>query len=294
MSSSSSSSSSTQPILINISKSEMAGKCDEKCKYSFNYQTSLNCNASNYGTYLSLTYDNTSKPPVVFNNNPYTVNNIEIYSPSIHKFNNNVTDVEIIINHTSNNTGAPLMVCIPVNTSGISTEGSQILEDMITQTTSYPLKSGDNPIALHLDKFNLKSLVPYQPFYYYTSSSNYDVIVFSITSALFISQNSLTKLQTIISASTDIVAGGINNALFYNVTGPAASSLTDDGIYIDCQPTGNSEETADVVFTKNSVYDLGKYVNSEYLLYIIGPILMATLIVSIYKLFVFLNSSFSK
>lgn len=286
---------STQPIPINISKSEMSGKCDEKCMYSFKYQTSLNCNASNYGTYLSLTYDNTSNPPVIFNNNPYTVNNIEIYSPSIHKFNNNITDVEIIINHTSNNTGMPLMVCIPVNTSGISTEGSQILDDVINQTTSYPLKSGDNSIALHLNKYNLNSIVPSQPFYYYVSSSNSNVIVFSITSALFISQNSLKNLQTIISASTNIIAGGINNALFYNGSGPSSSSLnTDDGIYIDCQPTGNSEETADVVFSKNSVYDLGSYFNTEYILYFLGPILMVALIVTIYKIFIIIISTFSK
>ena len=42
---------------VNISKSSMSGKCDEKCAYSFKYNISPSCKANNYSSYISLTYD---------------------------------------------------------------------------------------------------------------------------------------------------------------------------------------------------------------------------------------------
>ena len=47
--------------------------------------------------------------------------------------------------------------------------------------------------------------------------------------------------------------------MFYNSSGPnSTSSSLGEGIYISCNPTGNSEETTEVTYEKNDMaYDIG-------------------------------------
>jgi hypothetical protein len=52
---------------INISPSNVKGRCDLKCSYSFKYSES-NSTAKNNGVVIDLTYDSTSTPPVNYNN----------------------------------------------------------------------------------------------------------------------------------------------------------------------------------------------------------------------------------
>jgi hypothetical protein len=52
---------------MNISRQNISGKCNLKCAYSFKYQES-NCSINNVGSYLSIPYDKSSVPPVIFNN----------------------------------------------------------------------------------------------------------------------------------------------------------------------------------------------------------------------------------
>jgi len=270
---------------MNISKASMIGKCDEKCAYSFSYKDSLNCRINGYETYLSLKYDNTAINPVVFNNFNYPVDTVEIYSPSIHKFNNNLTDAEIIINHISSSTGTPLMVCVPISLSGSSGTGSTLLSNIISQLSDNNFKKGNN-INLRIPTNNLNSFVPNKPYYYYTTNSNVNVVVFPIDDAVFISQRLLDNLHKMITKTTNIVAGGIDNAIFYNKSGPSSSSTnSEEGIYIDCQPTGNSEETTDVNYNK-STNDLGSFTSSisiETLILFIAPICIILIIILIYK-----------
>ena len=48
---------------INISPENVAGKCDLKCSYAFKYSES-NSTATNQGVQITITYDNSSVPPV--------------------------------------------------------------------------------------------------------------------------------------------------------------------------------------------------------------------------------------
>ena len=95
----------------------------------------------------------------------------------------------------------------------------------------------------------------------------------------------MDNLHKMINKTTNIVAGGIDNAVFYNKQGPSSSSNLDDGIYIDCQPTGNSEETTDVNLNKNT-NDLGSFttsISSETLTLFISTICIIVIIILIYK-----------
>ena len=57
---------------MNISPQNIAGVCNYKCAYSFNYNTS-NITATNYGRSVSLKYESSSTPQVTYNAAKYNV-----------------------------------------------------------------------------------------------------------------------------------------------------------------------------------------------------------------------------
>jgi carbonic anhydrase len=92
---------------INISMENITGKCDMKCSYSFQYNNS-SCVATNRGDYISISYDKSSSPPIQYNTVGYDVQEIRLYTPSLHSYNDVKTDAEFIIIHNSNTGAIPL------------------------------------------------------------------------------------------------------------------------------------------------------------------------------------------
>lgn len=234
---------------INISSTNVKGKCDNKCSYAFKYSESSST-AKNNGVLINLTYDSTSVPPVVYNSEKYIVENINIVSPSIHTFNNVSMPGEIIISHTPQSGGIPLKVCIPFTSSSESSSASQIITDIINKVASNAPSEG-NSTNLNMN-FSLQQIVPRKPFFVYTgeySGGNADWIVYGELEAIPLSSTTITTLQQIIQAFPIATPGG---DLFYNSKGPISGLQLGDGIYISCQPTGSSEEETSVEYDKNS------------------------------------------
>lgn len=234
---------------INISSTNVKGKCDNKCSYAFKYSESSST-AKNNGVLINLTYDSTSVPPVVYNSEKYIVENINIVSPSIHTFNNVSMPGEIIISHTPQSGGIPLKVCIPFTSSSESSSASQIITDIINKVASNAPSEGDST-NLNMN-FSLQQIVPRKPFFVYTgeySGGNADWIVYGELEAIPLSSTTITTLQQIIQAFPIASPGG---DLFYNSKGPISGLQLGDGIYISCQPTGSSEEETSVEYDKNS------------------------------------------
>lgn len=234
---------------INISSTNVKGKCDNKCSYAFKYSESSST-AKNNGVLINLTYDSTSVPPVVYNSEKYIVENINIVSPSIHTFNNGSMPGEIIISHTPQSGGIPLKVCIPFTSSSESSSASQIITDIINKVASNAPSEGDST-NLNMN-FSLQQIVPRKPFFVYTgeySGGNADWIVYGELEAIPLSSTTITTLQQIIQAFPIATPGG---DLFYNSKGPISGLQLGDGIYISCQPTGSSEEETSVEYDKNS------------------------------------------
>ena len=98
---------------INISPQNVYGKCDLKCVYNFKYKES-SLTVKNNGVNISLTYDNSNVPPVLYNQEKYNVSQIMIFSPSLHLFNNNKVEAEIIIEHTPE-VWRPKFICVCTN-----------------------------------------------------------------------------------------------------------------------------------------------------------------------------------
>lgn len=238
----------TAPIDISISK--IVGKCDLKCAYSFHYSNS-SCIATNRGDYISISYDKSSSPPVLYNATGYDVQEIRLYTPSLHSYNDSKTDGELIIVHTSNTGSRPLLVCIPIKSNNTSSVSALLFKTLIDTVASSAPSDGE-ATTVNIPKFNLDFLVPKKPFFSYSAtepyqpcSENVDYVVFGpLQASLDMMPDTLTKLQSIILSNPYDVKSGPN--LFYNDKGPSSGG-GDGEIYIDCQPVGSSDETTEIV-----------------------------------------------
>jgi hypothetical protein len=235
---------------INISQKNIYGKCDLKCAYNFKYKES-SLNVKNNGINIALIYDNSNIPPVSYNEEKYTVSKIMIFAPSLHLFNENKVDAEIIIEHIPESGGQNLFVCVPIIKSSDSTNASSLLSQVIAGVAANA-PAANETTTLNISGFTLSSIIPKRPFFSYSgtySNSTADFIVFGKNFAIPLKDKVVNALGSIIKPFNLPMIG---DNLFFNSKGPNSSGNIGDGIYISCQPTGSSEEQIEITNTKNS------------------------------------------
>ena len=244
---------------INISNQNIYGKCDLKCAYNFKYQDS-NLTATNNGVVINLKYDNSSVPPVTYNNESYVVSKISIVSPSLHLFENSKATGEILIEHTPQKGGNNLTVCIPIIQSGDATKASNLITQVINGVSERAPRNGEST-NLVIQNFNLQNIIPLKPFYNYTYNTD-DYIVFGTNYGIGLPGNTIYTLQKIIKPFALPMRG---NNLFYNSKGPNTTGVeVGDGIYISCKPTDVTEEKMNIIMDVNTTnYDLSSIFKSE-------------------------------
>lgn len=262
------------------------GKCDEKCSYSYKYQTSSNCNAGNHNTNISFSYEQQQNPAVYFNKISYQVDTVEFYSPSIHKFDGKKVDAEIVIRHLSNS-GSPLLVCIPMTPSGTISEGSKMITQMLEEVSNRQLHNGDSSMSVTVDDYNLDKIIPRKPFFYY-ENNNKNYIVYGRQDSLNLNADLMNKINELLALPQNILAPE-TSILAFNENGPSPYGISgmDDEIYIDCQPTGNSQENMDVKFNEPanpSVNNLGDLINSPLVKIVLLTITIVLLIYMFFRL----------
>jgi carbonic anhydrase len=269
---------STAPIDINISN--ITGKCDLKCKFSFNYQENNSVSVINRGDYLLLSYQNGATSPVNFNTYKYDVKEIRLYMPSLHSYNGFKTQAELVIVHNPITGTKPLLVCIPVKEGENDTPSSILLKNIINNADSIINSS----ININLPNFNLNLFVPRKPFFSYSGTNPYlpcggtnDFIVYGlIDSNIYISKSTIQSLKSIIKQNGYNISQ--NNQLYYNELGPELTDGSDD-IYIDCQPVGQSDEEILVLEDepatkyKSSTLSFGNLLKNPNILFILQVIL---------------------
>lgn len=272
------------PIDINVKN--IAGKCDLKCAYNFKYLNS-SCVVTNRGEYISIAYDASSTPPVTYNNVGYNVNEVRIYSPSIHTFNGIYAVAEMIIIHVSNKGTKPLLVCVPFIKDNSETKSSSIISNIVNTMTNSAPSDGEST-TVYMDDFTLDAFVPKKPYFSYTAIQPYqpcvgdvDLIVFGIQVAnSCISEDTLSKLNTIISANSYTIKSG--PLLFFNAKGPGSSGLTDE-IFIDCKPIDRDSEQVKITTnisssSSSSSVDMNDIINSPAFQVIVGSLLFIFII----------------
>lgn len=247
---------------MNISNKNLSGKCNLKCAYHFKYSESASI-AKNDGILISLTYDNSSSE-VTYNSNKYKVDTIQIVSPSLHKFNGNFLEGELLINHVPTYGGNNLTVCIPITKTS-----SNYSEELNTLLNELCLKIPNEKESTNVN-IDLQTIVPIKPYYVYSKDSS-DYIVYGKIESLSVDPSNLSQLAKIISKNSIDITG---KDLFYNSKGPTTGESLGDGIYISCQPTGTSNETTDVTYDKNTnnndiSENIKKFINSNKTVFIV-------------------------
>ena len=271
---------------INISPQNISGNCDLKCAYNFKYSES-NTTAKNNEVMITLTYDNSNIPPVLYNNQKYTVSQIFITSPSIHTFNGASAAAELLIQHTPVAGGPTLIVGIPIISSSESSTASNLITEIIQSVSTNAPSKGDST-NLNITGFTLQNIVPEKPFFTYTSPDNNEWIVFGIMYAIPLSSSTLTTLSQIIKPFPIPTPG---NQLFINKRGPNSSGRMGDGIYISCQPTGSSTEETEVTYNTNtSSTDMSSFWDNSAVKTVIQIIIGCLLFIAIFLLFNYIFS----
>ena len=220
-----------------------AEKCTLKCLLHYKYGDSA-CAISNHNTNLQIKYDGVSD--VVFNNVKYTPINLFIMKPSIHKYSGEPAPAELLIEHTSNQGG--LYICVPITVGTKLTQGSYLLKDIISAAPT----NGESATPSIAD-FNANYLIPTSRYYTYAgpspgsscNSMQYQYVVFHPRyGSMAIDQAAFDLLDKLVHPSYTEASTGI---VAVNMKGTTTNGFAGDGqIYIDCQPTGASEE--EVVF----------------------------------------------
>jgi hypothetical protein len=233
---------------------------------------------------ISLTYDNSSAPQVVYNTQKYVVTKVYITSPSIHLFNGSFTDAEICIEHAPVKGGSMLSVGIPIKASSESSTASVLLTEIINSVATNAPSQGDST-NLNISGFSLQKIVPNKPFFSYVdSNNNMDWIVFGVLDSIPLNSSTLSTLGKIIKPFTLPMMG---NGLFFNSTGPNSVSIG-EGIYIKCNPTGSSTEETGVEYAKNTPsYDWSKMLESP-----VTQIIIQIFLSCIIFLIIFIGASY--
>jgi hypothetical protein len=272
---------------MNISPQNIKGTCHYKCDYSFEYPIS-SCTAANNGNAILLSYNAPSS--VTYNNIKYDVLNCNIYSPSIHLYNNLEADGEFIITHNPSSGGNPMYVCIPISTNGSSNNATKTITEIVNAVSSGAPSQGET-VSQGISDFGLNDFIPIKEYYNYSTDS-IDVIAFGIQQAIYISASSLESLQKSIikNTSTSFLSG---SELFLSSGRPVHGAVTGNEIYIDCQPTNESEEqinqVTEIKSETNYNMNTGNILTNPAFLLFISSLIFIVIILGVQKLISYLS-----
>jgi len=231
----------TPPIDI---QTDGAAKCSLKCLLHYKYGDS-SCFVQNFNTALLMKYD--GKSDVVYNNMNYTPVAVYILKPSIHTFSGKPADAEVLIIHQNNQGG--FYICVPITIGNRLTKGSYLLKDIIAAAPSIGKSA-----SLNIPDFNANYLIPSSRYFTYqgpdlnqtacTGRQIQYVVFHPRYGSISIERDTFKILDALVQPSYIPVSKG---TVFVNMKGTTSNGFAGDGqIYIDCQPTGESEE--EVVF----------------------------------------------
>jgi hypothetical protein len=163
-----------------------------------------------------------------------------------------------------------LLVIIPISAAGVASNASSILQNIVSAVSTNAPSQGNNT-AQGINEFTLNDVIPMKKFYTYSLNGMMDVISFGIGDAIYISSDTLNKLQQCITPTKEAFPAA---ELFINRDGPSTGDFGGSDIYIDCQPTGSSEETQNVVNIKAPI---NNDISSNVLAFLFNPVVMLIL-----------------
>lgn len=268
---------------LNIVQNLQTNKiCKLKCAYQFTYPTTT-LQITNGGNHLLFTPDETANSPVIYNDMNYNVQFCGLVQPSVHKYNGQNADAELVIIHATVS-GNPLYVCIPVKNSSTSTAASANFFDMIMSAVAQTASAAGGRTIFTNSTFSLNKFVPMTPYFAYSGTNMFstrcrerqptiDYLVYHADNAITMSPQAFSTLKRVIpdrqTFGTVLDETANSGGLFYNPSGPTPASQPD--IYIDCQPTGDDGEV--LVATKK---DTNSFLENKLIKDILGSDLLSS------------------
>lgn len=247
--------SATAPINI---VSSQANECKGKCDYSYFYQNTSG-SVKNYNQeYILINLQDDSI--TTFNSKSYQLEEIRLYSPSLHLYGGEKSQGELMIIHKNVNGPDKLIVSIPIILGGNLSQSSNDLKQIIDIVSE---SENNQTSQLTGMTINLNNFIPKTVYYFYKgtlpfscgSSVLVNYVVFSKNirnSPINLQQETLTKINKLIEEqSIDIKPKPNNFGLSKNPPQLSGSSSGGD-IYIDCQPVGEDGEIL-INTSKNSI-----------------------------------------
>lgn len=186
--------------LLNIDQNEVVGACDEKCKFTANYEpTPLRMKIFNEQNIIIVSRQQT--PSVTFNGVDYSiVEGIRIRKNLLHNYSNINVECELSIIHASPNSDL-LFVIVPILKSNRATKTSGILKNII----NIALTMETNKYQTFKDNyFNVQDFIPTSNLLYYNASlkkmnnRNVNVVTFRPNANVTIDSETLGKLNDIL------------------------------------------------------------------------------------------------
>jgi len=180
------------------------------------------------------------------------------------------------------------------DTSSIENQLST-LQDQLSNIKTQVDNNLSQPQVLNIPDYTLQHFIPSkQPFFSYTNTNdNAYYIVFGMDNAIFVEYGIIQDLQSIIipfyanPTYNDTVVSPNTTAnlypLFLNQSGATSLLTTDlsDEIYIDCQPTGSSNEQTNV--TTSTTNEPSKASSTLFFIYVLFFIFVLFLIYMIFS-----------
>jgi hypothetical protein len=250
----------TSPAQINTTTSI---KCDGKCQFTYSLKGVDAITASNPGTYLSFELTSAGNAIASFNSAKYEPKLLQLYSPSLHEYDNQRADAESILVLESQQ-GGTLYICTPLEKGSRSGPVDALINTATSGPTSESrITIGSGKIAIR-EKLDANALCIDGKFFTYSGTGlgtkdagcveNASYIVYAPPHKVSLSGASLRELRTAIDDSRCEHPIVDNQSVVVNLDGPGGSIAGGD-IYIKCEPTGNSVETKDVAFSTVNVFD---------------------------------------
>lgn len=274
---------------INIAPQNVSGTCNYKCLYRVNYKAQ-SATITNYGNFLGISH-NSGNNECSFNGNELNTNSIKLEQPSSLNYNNEIVDAQLTMLSSSDKGVNNLNVSIPISTNGVGSKASTILSDIIQGVSKKAPSKGESTNS-GMKEFSLNEFIPKDKFYSFTDKkTNTDYISFGLSNAIYISDEDLEMLQSIISKTGPATLSSKPD-MYINNDGPVfGTGVSSDEIYIDCQPTNSSEQEVAVSYNKSINNDLVKMVKSEGFQITLLVIVSLILLYLLYKRFASIHSS---
>lgn len=255
---------------VNVSRAKVKGKCDYKCAYSFQYPSSFSGVVTHRDHYLSVkptaggSSSSSSAPSfptgadATYNATPFALRELRLHAPSLHAYNGARAAAELILLHESASGAPPLLVCLPVRATGSGGASTPWLQAVIEAVAASA--PGEDESATLPALGSVSGLVPVRtPFFSYSATEPWqpcatevDLIVFA--PCLDLSSGALQTLTNLIQPHAyALVEGPTAPSVFLNAQGAnTAGGAGTEGLYIDCQPVGASDETTDALVSSSS------------------------------------------